>query len=351
MPSPTPGDPNQVADLVVTWSGIVLAGFTLLITVWSVVLVIAGIFGFRELKSMRAAGDEVREKVREAEALTVQVRSAFEGIGDRMNSLVEVSYLFNQGEAAYRDGSYEKAVDFLGRAATLDPKNVRVLYRLGRSLTNVGDDVAAPGRFEDARECGLLDGSAERGLALAFRYSDRSQALRYAEQAVQRGADNARNWNCLGLIYRDAGRFQEAQRAHERAAELDRDSATTPFYLALLEAQKKSHSRALDESHEAVYRLEDQERRGRLKPMWAELIRWTDYILKGQYDKADELTPLISTNCSSLRRAREISDHMDFLLRALEREVHLTRYLGPITKRWPQLRRFDRPVRQRRAEG
>ncbi len=349
MPPPAPADPTQIADLIVTWSGVVLAGFTLLITVWSVLLVIAGVLGFKELKSMRAAGDEVTEKLREAEELTVQLRSAFAGIGDRMNSLVEVSYLFNQGEAAYRDGSYEKAVDFLGRAATLDPSNVRVLYRLGRSLTNVGDDVAAPARFEEARRCGMLDGSAERGLALAFRYSDPSQALRYAEHAVQRGGDNARNWNCLGLIYRDAGKFTRARTAHERAAEIDRESATTPFYLALLEAHNRSLPRELDESHEAVYRLENQERSGRLKPMWEELIRWTDYVLKGQYDKADELTPLISANCTSLRRAREISDHMDFLLRALEREVHLARYLEPIEKRWPQLRRVDRWVRQRQA--
>jgi tetratricopeptide (TPR) repeat protein len=93
------------------------------------------------------------------------LRNEIAGIDGRMNSLVEVSYLFNHGELAYRAGEYLKAVDFLGRAVVLDPRNPRILYRLGRALTNAGDHVAAPDRFKEMKALGGSSGEPERGLS------------------------------------------------------------------------------------------------------------------------------------------------------------------------------------------
>jgi tetratricopeptide (TPR) repeat protein len=110
------------------------------------------------------------------------LRNEIAGIDGRMNSLVEVSYLFNQGELAYRAGEYLKAVDFLGRAVVLDPRNPRILYRLGRALTNAGDHVAAPDRFKEMKALGGSSGEPETGLARVYRYSDPGQAIRYARR-------------------------------------------------------------------------------------------------------------------------------------------------------------------------
>jgi tetratricopeptide (TPR) repeat protein len=254
-----------------------------------------------------------------------------------MNSIVEVSYLFNQGEHAYRDGEYAKAVDFLGRAAILDPKNARVLYRLGRSLTNLGDEAAAPQRFKEMQELGTDPGDAERGLALVYRYSDAGRALRYAQEAVA-AAGNHSNYNCLGLLLRDSGDIPGASEAHERASNLNGGSAVTPFYLALLRAHQGATQRALDESHTAVYRVQLQQQLSTVKSLWAELINWSDHILAGDYDAADARTRILADICSSRRRAREIGGHMDFLLRALQREALRERYLQPIEQRWPPQR-------------
>jgi tetratricopeptide (TPR) repeat protein len=333
--SPTPpAEPNEVADLVVTWSGYVLAGFTLLVTLFTAIVVIAGIFGLREIKNITEVSKKADEHLGEARMLLQQLRNEVEGIGGRMNSLVEVSYLFNQGELAYREGEYEKAVEFLGRAAALDPRNVQVLYRLGRAFTNVGDDVAAPLRFKEMLELGVKTGDAERGLALVYRYTDSAQALRYARQGTRVAAGNARNWNCLGLILRDQGELAEARAAHERAAEIDDQSATTPFYLALLAAGRNAEH-AVTQCHVAVYRLDQQERRGQMKMVWGHLIRWADHVLAGRYVQADESIPALTENCRSRRRVREVCGHMDFLLRALRREEFRDRYLRPVESRWP----------------
>lgn len=338
-PSPSPADPTQVANLIVMWSGVVLAGFTLLLAVFSLLVVGAGLFGLRELRSIRRAGLHAREEAdrqaARAAALVEQWQEEILTIDQRLSKLVEVSYLFNQGELAYREGFYDRAVEHLGRAVTLDPRNERVRYRLARSLTNLGQEEAAAQQLREAEELGgLPPGLAKRGLALVYRYSDANQALRYAKEATEEASTEARNWNILGLMLRDAGSFDNSRVAHERAAQLDRDSVVTPFYLALLEAHARAFQRALNDSGMAMVRLEDQERLGKVKPLWAATIRWADAVLRGEYPRADDWTTVLEEKCMSKRRALEIHGHMVFLLYALERDGFLDRYAARIERRW-----------------
>jgi Flp pilus assembly protein TadD len=337
-PSPTP-DPGQVASSIVTWSGFVLAGFSFLLTVFTAFVLLAGLFGLREIRSIRKAGEKVSHRstdiLNNANDLLAQLKEQIDTIDERMTSMVEVSYLFNQGELAYRAGEYAKAVDFLGRAATLDPRNARVLYRLGRALTNLGDDVAAPERFKEMQALGIYPGDAERGLALVYRYSDPGRALRYAEEAVDLAPDNRRNHNCLGLLLRDNGDIVNAIRAHQRAADLDGDDVVTPFFLALLHAHQGATERAMRECRTAVYRLEQQEERSPIKSLWADVILWSAHIFAGDYEAADARTRALADSCTSRRRARELAGHMEFLLRSLNREAYRDRYLRPLEQRWP----------------
>jgi hypothetical protein len=57
-------------------------------------------------------------------------------------------------------------------------------------------------------------------------------------------------------------------------------------------------------------------------------------MLRGSYAGADQFAASIHQSCPSERRAREICDHMDFLLRSLGREEHHERYIGQIEQRW-----------------
>ncbi|MCA2217835.1 tetratricopeptide repeat protein [Jidongwangia harbinensis] len=380
-PAPPPDDDlGQLADLIVTWSGLVLAGFALLMSVLTILFVAAGFVGIRELRSIRETGqrarreldeqkrvageilDEGNRAVQAAEALSVEAnelldraRTAAEvtetqsesirqlnvrlqtqisDLDQRVSTIVEVSYLFNQGEAAYRTGQYEKAIEFLQRALELDPKNTRVRYRLGRSLTNLGRDAEAAHELRAAIDGGLLRDRGERALAYLYRYTDPNAAHLHADRATEAGPDHATNWNCLGLLRRDSGDFAGSRDAHLRAYELDPTLITTPFYLALLAAQMQAFPQARERSTEAMNLLEEGERRAKIKNIWAAVIRWSDTVLRGSYDDADRYAAELTETCPSARRAQEICDHMEFLLRALSREQHRERYVGTMERIW-----------------
>jgi tetratricopeptide (TPR) repeat protein len=368
LAAPAPDDDiGELADLIVTWSGLVLAGFGLLMSVLTILFVAAGFVGIRELRSIRETGqrarreldeqqkvagailDEGNRAVQAAEALSVEanqllarartaadvtetqseqirqlnerLQTQISDLDRRVSTIVEVSYLFNEGEAAYRTGQYEKAIEYLQRAVELDPKNARVRYRLGRSLT-----VAIEG--------GLALDRGERALAYLYRYSDPAKAQIHADRATAAGPDFAPNWNCLGLLRRDAGNFAGSRDAHLRAYELDPAAITTSFYLALLAANMQAFPQARERSTEAMRLLEEGERRAKIKNMWAAVIRWADLVLRGSYDEADRYATELDTTCPSARRAREICDHMDFLLRSLGREQYRERYVGGMERHW-----------------
>lgn len=373
-------DPAETAELIVTWSGVVLAGFALLVSVLTVLFVAAGFVGIRELRSIRQSGDDARRELEQHKALAADIvgqaeravavaeelsteanrlitrvhealvaaeeqseqvrrlnqdmRERLNDFDDRLSTQVEVSYLFNQGEAAYRDGEYEKSAEYLRRAVQLDPKHPRVRYRLGRSLTNLGEDAAAARELRAALDHKLPADAGERALALLYRYAQPDQAKTHAETAIDIDPGNPHNWNVLGLIRRDNGDFTGARDAHQRANQLDDELVTSPFYLALLAAEAHALPHARDRSADAMARLEASERRAKVKPLWAALIRWADQVLRGSYAEAEQYTRQLDDACRSKRRAREVCDHMEFLLRSLGREEYRERYIAPIERRW-----------------
>ncbi|WFE23685.1 tetratricopeptide repeat protein [Solwaraspora sp. WMMD937] len=377
---PDSPDPIQIAELVIAWSGGIIAAFALLVTALTVVFVFAGFVGVRELRTIRRTGARARleldrqrvvaeeivaqadRAIDQAENLSEQadtlvgrvetavgraerqseqvhlliedMRSRLSDFDHRLTTQVEVSYLFNQGEAAYWEGYYEKAVECLRRAVELDPRNPRVRYRLGRSLTNLGEDAAAEQELTTAMSHRLPADAADRALALLHRYARPDRALAYARNSTKHGPHDAQNWNCLGLLLRDNGDFTAARDAHQQANRLDQELVSTPFFLALLAAHGQALPHARDRSAEAISRLDSSERRAKIKPMWASLIRWTDEVLRGNYAEADLHAAVLYQTCQSSRRAREICDHMDFLLRSLAREEHRDRYLGAIERTW-----------------
>ncbi|HEU4346630.1 MAG TPA: tetratricopeptide repeat protein [Actinoplanes sp.] len=371
---------SDLAGLIVTWSGLVLAGFGLLMTLLTILFVAAGFVGVRELRSIRDTGQRARRELDEqqkiahqildegnraveaAEALSVEanqllsrartaadvtesqseqirrlnerLQAQISDLDQRVSTIVEVSYLFNEGEAAYRAGQYEKAVEFLQRAVELDPKNARVRYRLGRSLTNLGREAEAGRELTVAVDHGLPLDRGERALAYLWRYADPDRARAHADRAAAAGPDQALNWNCVGLLRRDNEDVDGAREAHLKAYELDPMLITTPFYLALLAANMRAFPQARERSAEAMRLMEAGERRAKIKNIWASVIRWSDLVLRGAYDDADRYASELDATCPSARRARELLDHMEFLLRAVGREDYRERYASGLERHW-----------------
>jgi tetratricopeptide (TPR) repeat protein len=383
LAAPATDDLAEIAELVVTWSGVVLGGFALLMAILTVLFVGAGFFGIRELRSIRRTGADARRELEQqktvaqtvksdtdramkaandlseeatslldrartavdlTETQTEQVRqlsarlqTQIQDLDQRMNTMVEVSYLFNQGEEAYHEGQYDKAVEFLHRALQLQPKNARVRYRLGRALTNLGRDEEALTQLTTAMADGHDPAHGERGLAWLFRHSDPARADEHAERALAAAPRSAANWNCAGLLRRDQEDYPRARKAHQKARDLEPNTITTPFYLALLDAQAGRLPRAQQWSEEAVTAL-DVESRARIFNIWAVVIRWSDLVLRDRLDEADRYAGELAETCPSRRRAVEVGTHMRFLLRALDHTDLEERYLHALERKWGRRR-------------
>ena len=64
------------------------------------------------------------------------------------------------------------------------------------------------------------------------------------------------------------------------------------------------------------------------------MIRWSDLVLRGSYDDAGRYAGELDATCPSARRARELLDHMEFLLRAGGREEYRERYASGLERHW-----------------
>ncbi|MDR7321259.1 MULTISPECIES: tetratricopeptide repeat protein [Catenuloplanes] len=378
-----PPDPARFADLIVEWSGLVLAGFALLMTVMTIIFVAAGFLGIREVRSIRAIrlrarleqevqrsiANDVIDRGNQAvltgeqladvsQSLLAEARRSVEHITDalqkveeqaarvaemearlqdsladfdgRLSRQVEVNYLFARGEDSYNRSRYTRAIEFWKRAAEVDPQNGRVRYRMGRALTNIGDDKRALAHLEAAIERGIPEDLGERGLALFYRYSKPERAFRHALRATEINGESSEHWDLLGLLYRDSGDFVRSREAHGKAEAVGDEPVVPPFFLALLEAQANAIQRARGCSERAVQRLDRSDDGAPVRFLWASTIRWADAVLRADYDRADRHAAELRDSGITARRAHEVCDHMDFLLRALGREEHRRRYVEPI---------------------
>jgi tetratricopeptide (TPR) repeat protein len=324
----------QVASLLITWSGIILTFVTLLIAA-------AAFFGIREVRNVRASyadaariRDSLTLQMEEIKGLVRHWESEVATIDAKLETSMQAAYAFNQGQEAYRDGNYQKAIDFFTRASGLQPTNSQILCRLGRAYTNLGEVAAAADAFKGALSLNPNEAEALRGLAGTYRYTDSAAALEYAKQAVNKGPDDARNWNYIGLVLRDGGQLDESLEAHQRAANLRPGSPITAFYLSLLAAYQRKSALARQHMESATKRLEEEEQVGRIKPLWSAVIRWGAAVLNGDYEAADRYAGESADLCTSSRRATEVGQHFEFFLRALEREQYISRFCTPLTQRF-----------------
>lgn len=318
----TPSD-AQIADTIISWSGFVLVGFTLLVSVLTLGIAIAGVFGFREIRNARRSLDETQRSVaaqlRETEARASRIDEIVQSVDHRVEEIVRSAYGYNQGQEAYNGGNYNRAADFFSRASALQPTSTAIKYRLGRSYTNLDDAGKAEKEFRKALEVDSDCAEAHRGLALNRRYDDLAEAIEHAKLAIAADRDDPKNWNCLGLLLRDQGEPEQAIDAHNQAQRIEEGSITA-FYLALLYVEMKRKELATEYMRLATRDLEQLEFYGRLKPLWTAVLRWAGATFDENQQEAVRWADLAASACNySERRLLEVRGHMVFLLGALGR--------------------------------
>ena len=167
-------------------------------------------------------------------------------IGSEFEALVQVAHLFHEGQTAYANSDYDRAIGFFNDALALRPDNIRFLIRLGRCYTNKGSPSRAEHYLRTAMQLDPNDMDAVRALAASRRYQDLPEAISYAEQAANAQPANAENSNYLGLLLRDEQPLsREAVRAHREALNVATlDDPINLFYLAALSYRLAKHDDA-----------------------------------------------------------------------------------------------------------
>lgn len=312
----------EIANSLVQWSAIVLAGFTLLVAVLTLGIAGAGVFGFREIRNARNSISETQREVQrqleDAERIAERLERAAQSADARVEEIVRSAYAYNQGQEAYNGGNYQRAADFFRRASQLQPTSTAILYRLGRAYTNLDDSQRASIAFTRAVAIDNHSGEAYRGLALAARYVDPVAALDHARKATEVSPEDPKNWNCLGLLLRDTGEHQSAIDAHKRASGIE-DGPITSFYLALLYTATRRPELAGEYIQHATRDIEQHEYYGRLKPLWAAVLRWSRAVFANNSADAAEWARKAASACQSGRRTHEVRGHMLFLLTSIGR--------------------------------
>lgn len=310
--------------IIIEWSGVLIASLTFLVTILTLATAIVGFFGFSELRRARdratATQKQMTDRLREIESLADRWENTIQEADNRLEVIVQSAYGFNQGQEAYAEANYQRAVDCFHRASQLQPRSTAILYKLGRSYTNTGELQKAEDAFYKVLQLDPACSEAYRGIAIAYRYDDLPKALINARLAVEVEEKDLKNWNCLGLLLRDEQNIEEAIAAHKRAYRLDETQRITSFYLALLYADAKRTATARDYLHEATVDLDRVEHFGRIKPLWAAVLKWAHAAFDGDNEEAGRWALEAAGACrQSQRRVHEVRGHMLFLLAALGR--------------------------------
>lgn len=126
--------------------------------------------------------------------------------------------------AYYQQGQHEQAVNYQQQAVALQPKYAPAHYRLAEMLQSAGKMRLG---LEHAKEAHALGYDAFRALLLvgSLEYQSKgfSKALDIYEQLNRDYPAHPSVYNNLGNLYKDIGRYQEAEACYQKAMELRDD--------------------------------------------------------------------------------------------------------------------------------
>ncbi|WP_406406165.1 tetratricopeptide repeat protein [Streptomyces sp. NBC_01643] len=309
---PEPPGIEDVANLALQMSLGIVAVVTLLIGV-------VAAFGIREVKDVRRLTAQVRQELEQSESTRAALERRLSDFEADFESIVLAAHLFHEGENAYRAADYDRSISYYEQALTLQPENSKIHIRLARALINKGLNSRAERSLRAALRKDEENSDAWRALSTVKRYVDIDEAIRLMEKALEFDGTSVDNWNYLGLLLRDAERFEESLNAHEQASRLSPTDGITCFYKALITLRIGQVDSANHEFYQAQLHAEAARRVNRIKPIWAHVIRWS--YLHSLDDRAHEeeavrLAGTLADLCHERRNSLAVIGHMLFHLRS-----------------------------------
>jgi tetratricopeptide (TPR) repeat protein len=290
-----------------------------LLTFMALVLAVAAFFGLREARQARRRNQELQVELEKTARMRSQLEERLSHLESDLQSMVFVAHLFQEGQVAYRNGDYDKAVSFYEESLRLQPGNAEIQVRLARALVNKGQNGRADLLLRAITSKDPNNSGAWRALATSRRFVDLTEALRYMEKALEIDPGSLDNWNYFGLLLRDDGRFDDALAAHQEAARIEPMDPNTLFYMSMLYTKLQRKEDAKHALYEAHTQAEMRRKTNRIRPMWADIIEWAyRRCLDSAQDEdaALKVAERLKKACTEDRNLQVILGHMIFFVYA-----------------------------------
>ena len=273
----------DMASFVIEWSGFALTFLT-------IVAGILSFMGFKEVKDLQKARDDVKmlqekytSEVAQIESLKKESERNLEKLEKRFENeaqtIMYATYYYSMGTDAYRRARYTEAIQYLKKSLRYFYKNTDAICLVGRAYSFLGSKEISLEYYQEALEIDKDCGAAFRGLAAWYRYAEPKKALEYAKKAADYEPENPEILNYYGQLLRDNGRVTEAMDIYLRSYSIKKHPDTC-FFLSILYLAEESYGRARLFIQEAIDGYNNETEFGITKPVWLQLSIWVQRLVE-----------------------------------------------------------------------
>lgn len=317
----------DMASFVIEWSGFALTFLT-------IVAGILSFMGFKEVKDLQKARDDVKmlqekytSEVAQIESLKKESERNLEKLEKRFENeaqtIMYATYYYSMGTDAYRRARYMEAIQYLKKSLRYFYKNTDAICLVGRAYSFLGSKEISLEYYQKALEIDKDCGAAFRGLAAWYRYAEPKKALEYAKKAADYEPENPEILNYYGQLLRDNGRVTEAMDIYLRSYSIKKHPDTC-FFLSILYLAEESYGRARLFIQEAIDGYNNETEFGITKPVWLQLSIWVqrlvEYTTQARFiaamNQLDKVKECIETD----KTKRVVLGHIEFVLKAMDAE-------------------------------
>ncbi|GGM11690.1 MULTISPECIES: tetratricopeptide repeat protein [Micromonospora] len=289
------------------------------VTVLTLFLALLAFLGLREMATIRRRQRELSRALAAAQETRDEIEGKLKSLHVDLEALVMTAHLFHEGQVAYAKADYDRAISSYQQALELQPDNPRIQVRFARALVNKGFNSRAERVLRAATTRDPLNADAWRALSTCRRYVNLTEAIDFAERAVDLDPKSSDNWNYLGLLLRDSERYEDALSAFGEATRVAPREPFGKFYQALILTKLQDDRAAIPVLRDAHADAETLRSARRIKEIWCMTIEWTyrrSLDTPEQEDAANKIVALLAVACHEARDRQAVLGHMTFYLAA-----------------------------------
>lgn len=317
-PAPSPSSLGFDPSTYIDFANLTIAVAMAAITVITFALAVVAVLGVRTLNEVRRDREAIRTELAEAARRRAELDERLQAFEQESERIVLAAHLFNEGQSAYVEADYDRAIAYYQQALEIQPGNGRIRVRLARSYINKGINRVAEAVLEAADPEDADSAGTWRALATAYRYEAPDRAMDHVLKAIRADGSSYESWDYLGLLLRDQGRWAEALEAHRTAMSLAPMEPTSSFFAALvaLKNGEAGESKALLAS--AIKGVQLKRRSGQMKRAWSDVIEWAYEYSRGTMSSRARALQIAKQMAaySAARNRRAVLGHMEFYLAA-----------------------------------